>query len=465
MMGDRSSWIGREAKVNGLFAANVMPKRRQKNKVMPSSHVPDAADTAASVRAAHLQGELDALRNVVSEESRMKDKLLDTMSERCSKAEARIEELLHEKARVERELAAIQYNLQEQTNSEHQIKELKSALEQAHAEVKLAKNSSGDTERSAAQLSRQLQNMQQMRAQELQAYNEKAMSLQNQVYHLEEEVDNLRKVAASQQQAALQNEEFARTSKSAQSQLAGTVEEMREEREEMQKALRKLMAENEQLRESNRTLLNRSEEGEAALESTKKRIHVHSDKLREQEKLLKDSQEAVSAAEAKATRLADQLKASNKKAGFLVKKAEVAQEKLVTKEKEVVDLAERLENLNKKYRLVRERLDYMKHTTGINSNGCNDTATLNNNNNHEEDPDSSANPAVLLPGMRVPQRGGFTPNKSSTTAKAAAMGSTNGRQEDQSSQATVNHNVMAANVQVPKLVDPALAPDSDAPAW
>ncbi|GBG32297.1 Hypothetical Protein FCC1311_085222 [Hondaea fermentalgiana] len=464
--GDRASWLGKEAKVNGLFAANVMPKRRKhKNKVLPSSH---ALSDGAQLAASQVEGELAALRNIVSEEGRMKDKLLDAMGERCSKAEARIEEVLREKARVERDLEAAKYSLQEKTSSEREIAELEAALEQANAKVSAARTAASEKERTAAELQRKVSQLEQAHARVSQGQSMRTAHLEEQVETLQRALDETRDVAQAQLAAARENEQVARKSENAHSQLAGTVEELQEERDGLKKAMQKLLADNEQLRTSNRTLLHRAEESEAALENAKRRVSSHADKYRDQERLCKEATEAASAAEAKSARLADQLKASQKKASFLVKKADAAQDKLVAKEKEVLDLAEKLESLNKKYRMVRERLEYVKHTSGVGSNGCNDTSALRKSNNHEEDPDSSSgNPSASLPGVRPGGRRGSSPTKASTRSSttASALGSTTGRHEDQSTTAKPAAARASIEPQAPSLVDPALASDSDAPAW
>jgi len=459
MCAERSSWLGKGAQVNGLFAAH-MPRRRR-TKVLPTSHADEGAARGAATAA-----EFEAYKSVIDEESRVKDKLMETLSQRCSEAEARVEQVLLEKARIERELASAKYSLQavEKRNADVEAAEKATAAARAHETA--AQNRVALLEQQLAHASEQLLEIRQTHARELRGREDQVRELTASIEQHQHELRRLGEALAAEQQAANERESNAAGSEQKRLATAARCEELEAANNTMAAKLEKLAAENVALKHANTQIVDRLEAGEASLENSRKRVEAQADKFKEQERMRKAAEEQHRESEARATRLAEQLKASNKKAVFLNKKTEALQTRCNEKETEAAELKGKLEEMSKKYRAAKERLDYVKLTmaAGNGAPGCTTPAgSRSNNNNEEEDPDACGSLNQLLPGMS--RRG----NPFAGAGSKSACRAGDARTEEHRSapmHAAAASAASAATGQVSRnMPDPATAPDSDAPEW
>lgn len=427
-MGDRSSWLSKEATVNGLFAAHVPGRRRRKsNKVLPQSH---AASEDAGVRQRdELEGELTALRNVVSQESRMKDKLMDTLSSRCSLAEAKVEELERHHVRAEKELAATRLALHEQAQAESSLGKAQDQAASALAQLAEERRRAQKKDAEVIALQRALGEAQVGVAEEREVLQERIAMMQGMLVHERAELDKARErheedLAAAQRDTHLREDAKREQETSTTEELEEHIRALERERGDWREQLKALTLETEAQRGA-------AAQSEAAGEVSRRRAEGLQERLKARDAAAKDAQAACAEAEAKARRLADQLKASSKKAQFLEKKADAMQAKFIDKEKLALQLGEKVDAVTKKYREVKERLEYIRYSsgTGQGAPGCAAPLASGGNNNNHDDDDDDTRGRGLSP---LKSRGSMSlrPGAAKRANALPAASSTAGRQED-----------------------------------
>lgn len=98
----RSSYLQDSGSINGLRSQPAT--RRTTTPKHPGAAAAFDSDTV-------LAGQITALRQVVSQENETKDKLVEMLTQRCSRAEAKVDELQLEMARVERVMESARHNI------------------------------------------------------------------------------------------------------------------------------------------------------------------------------------------------------------------------------------------------------------------------------------------------------------------------------------------------------------------
>jgi len=412
--------MSKGATVNGLYAAH-MPKGRKVNRVAPAG---------AEVKFVK-ESEMEAYKIVAHEETKMKDKLMEILSERCSTAEAKCEELGLEKARVERELEGTKLALQAKEHAEREVQTLKNTLTEREEAIVRERENANMKETQLLHLTKQLHQLrEELRGAEgeIHQQNQSIQSLQSTVEIQRNDISRINAEYHSHLQELQQQEQVTEEVDNShyeeeRQQMLERINIIEDERDQLRAAVENLMQENDNIRRACSEAKSRLGNEAAQHENVKRRAESYSKEIKEKEQLVKTSEAEKLEAEGRASRISEQLKKSNKKATFLVRKADTIQARYDEKEAEVRSLKADLEDIQKKYAVAKERLQYMKHT----------------NNNFVHKTNKHPGPGVSMipkPGKRVEE-----PNHNRKSIPTAKQGNPK------------------------RIIDPALAEDSDAPAW
>jgi len=340
--------MSKEATVNGLYATPKTCSRVNRNVVAKKRD-----DDAVAI-------------NLLEEETKMKDKLLSVVSDRCSKAEARVEEILMDKARVERELASMRYVCREegllkmqleQTMEEHAVKEnlILTSLESEKKKFKTVED--------------QLLRLSQKHADQKQSADIEISNLKNELnvsselnFELRSKVEQLENgLMQVHESFRIQESDFL-NSKAKEKDIRIGYTEMEQEARELAGTVNHLIQDSERLRQINFTALEKADHLGILNEALRKKYEMQCEKNRNLENQLKHQAATSAESDGKIHRLSSQIKNTSKKAAFLVDKADTWQQKYVEKDKELDLVKHSMKDLEKKCNLLRERLEYEKHS-------------------------------------------------------------------------------------------------------